>query len=358
MSAARRFSTLPIPGYQRLQAADAVVIADVGAPPRWMFSREAHAGCLAFEFSSGLHRLVVNCGAPNDDSGEAREAARATAAHSTLVIDDHSSCRFASMGSKSPAAGAVLEGPSRVEVKRWLDEAGRQCIDARHDGYARSYGVLHRRILRLAGDGASLAGEDRIAPARKGAPPADKSLVVRFHLHPAVRAALDPDAGQVLLTSPSGEEWWFDGAGRPISLEESIFFAAPGGAIATTQIVLRGALAENECLNWSFARSERMDHAVAAGTADPTQPPPVTGFEILRRKAGFVSRPNRDVAPQQYKIATSLAPSHLGVFMTGDLARINRALISVSDKSGLVELGAALAARGSRLCRPAARRAR
>jgi phosphoribosylaminoimidazolecarboxamide formyltransferase / IMP cyclohydrolase len=32
--------------------------------------------------------------------------------------------------------------------------------------------------------------------------------------------------------------------------------------------------------------------------------------------------------------------------MTGDLARIGRALISVSDKSGLVELGAALAARG------------
>src|SRR3984957_8390922 len=32
--------------------------------------------------------------------------------------------------------------------------------------------------------------------------------------------------------------------------------------------------------------------------------------------------------------------------MTGDLARIGRALISVSDKSGLVELGAALSARG------------
>jgi len=35
--------------------------------------------------------------------------------------------------------------------------------------------------------------------------------------------------------------------------------------------------------------------------------------------------------------------------MAGDLARIHRALISVSDKSGLVELGAALAARGVEL---------
>jgi uncharacterized heparinase superfamily protein len=262
----------PYSGYQRLEAAGAVVIADVGAPPRWMFSREAHAGCLAFEFSSGLHRLVVNCGAPQDDVGEAREAARATAAHSTLIVDDHSSCRFASTGSKSPAAGAVLEGPSLVEVKRWLDETGGQCIDALHDGYARGYSALHRRALRLAEDGASLAGEDRVAPARKSALAAGKSLAVRFHLHPAVRAELDAESGQVFLKSPSGEEWWFEAAGRPINLEESIFFAAPGGAMATTQIVLRGALAENECLNWSFTRSTSMEEAAASRADDPPQP--------------------------------------------------------------------------------------
>jgi uncharacterized heparinase superfamily protein len=262
----------PYSGYQRLEAAGAVVIADVGAPPRWMFSREAHAGCLAFEFSSGLHRLVVNCGAPQDDVGEAREAARATAAHSTLIVDDHSSCRFASTGSKSPAAGAVLEGPSLVEVKRWLDETGGQCIDALHDGYAKRYGALHRRALRLAEDGASLAGEDRIAPVRKSAPSAGKSLAVRFHLHPTVRAEFDADSGQVFLLSPSGEEWWFEAAGRPIILEESIFFAAPGGATTTTQIVLRSALTENECLNWSFTRSRSMEEAAASAADGPPQP--------------------------------------------------------------------------------------
>ena len=262
----------PYSGYQRLEAAGAVVIADVGAPPRWMFSREAHAGCLAFEFSSGLHRLVVNCGAPQDDVGEAREAARATAAHSTLIVDDHSSCRFASTGSKSPAAGAVLEGPSLVEVKRWLDETGGQCIDALHDGYAKRYGALHRRALRLAEDGASLAGEDRIAPMRKSAPSAGKSLAVRFHLHPTVRAEFDADSGQVFLLSPSGEEWWFEAAGRPIILEESIFFAAPGGATTTTQIVLRSALTENECLNWSFTRSRSMEEAAASAADGPPQP--------------------------------------------------------------------------------------
>ena len=255
----------PYSCYQRLETHGAVVIADVGAPPPWAFSRDAHAGCLAFEFSSGGHRLVVNCGAPQADSATAlREAARASAAHSTLVVDDHSSYRFESIASKSVAAGMVLEGPSRVDVKRRPDDGQGQSIDATHDGYARRYATLHRRILLLADDGASLSGEDRIAPARKTAMPPGKSLAVRFHLHPSVRADADAEAGRVLLTLPSGEEWRFEAEGRAISLEESIFFAAPGGARPTAQIVLQGKLAENECFNWSFRRSRAADDAASS----------------------------------------------------------------------------------------------
>jgi uncharacterized heparinase superfamily protein len=262
----------PYSGYQRLEADGAIVIADVGAPPALAFSREAHAGCLAFEFSSGLHRLIVNCGAPPADAGEAREAARASAAHSTLIIDDHSSCRFAPMRSRSVAAGVVLEGPSHVEVKRWLDDARDHWIDARHDGYARRYGALHRRTLRLADDGGALQGEDRILPARNTAMPTGKSLAVRFHLHPAVRAE-PAGTGHVVLILPSGEEWRFEAAGRAIDLEDSIFFAAPGGARPTMQIVLRGSLIENECVSWSFSRSKLAGAAVsgADGRASPAQ---------------------------------------------------------------------------------------
>lgn len=260
----------PYSGYQRLEADGAIVVADVGAPPPLAFSREAHAGCLSFEFSSGLQRLVVNCGAPQADAGEAREAARASAAHSTLIVDDHSSCRFAPAGSRSLAAGAVLEGPSRVEVKRWLDEAGSQCIDARHDGYARRYGAVHRRTLRLAGDGGALHGEDCILPAHKTAMPAGKSLAVRFHLHPALRAEPGAELGHAVLILPSGEEWRFEAAGRAIDLEESIFFAAPGGARPTIQIVLQANLTENERISWSFSRSKLTGAAASEADGGPS----------------------------------------------------------------------------------------
>ena len=84
-------------GYQRLEAADAIALIDAGRPPPQIYSQRAHAGCSSFEFSVGAQRLVINCGAPDANRAPAREAARMTAAHSTLVIDDTSSCRFASL---------------------------------------------------------------------------------------------------------------------------------------------------------------------------------------------------------------------------------------------------------------------
>jgi uncharacterized heparinase superfamily protein len=252
----------PYSGYQRLEAGGAVLIVDVGASPPWAFSRDAHAGCLAFEFSNGLDRIVVNCGAPPADAAIAREAARASAAHSTLVIDDHSSCRFEATGSNRIAAGMVLEGPSRIQAKRWR-EAAAEFIDAVHDGYARRYVALHRRVLRLADDGASLSGEDSVGPARKTAMSVGKSLAVRFHLHPSVRAEREADAERVLLTLPSGEQWRFEAEGSAITLEESIFYAVPGGGRPTVQIVLQGKLDEKERFRWSLSRSAPVDAAAA-----------------------------------------------------------------------------------------------
>lgn len=240
-------------GYQRLEANGVIVILDAGPPPPPAFSRQAHAGCLSFELSSALCRLVVNCGAPGAGGPkEARELARATAAHSTLAIDDCSSCRFTPAGARLIAPGVIAEGPARVEVKRGDGEADGSSVEASHDGYARRYGALHRRTLTLSPDGARLQGEDRAAPAGEAGLAAGKTLAVRFHLHPSVRIER-AELGEVLLIATSGEKWRFEAPDRKVSLEDSIIFTAPGGARPTKQIVLRGPLNEAP-IRWSFRR--------------------------------------------------------------------------------------------------------
>ena len=70
----------------------------LGVPPPLGMSQEAHAGCLSFELSHGLQRIVVNCGLPAANRETWRQVARATAAHSTVVFNDTSSCRFLESG--------------------------------------------------------------------------------------------------------------------------------------------------------------------------------------------------------------------------------------------------------------------
>jgi len=77
---------------------------------------------------------------------------------------------------------------------------------------------------------------------------------LRFHLHPNVSAKLRRDGRGVELTLASGARIAFE-ASQSIRLEESVFFAAPEGPRATTQIVLTGPAAPQTRLRWSFSRA-------------------------------------------------------------------------------------------------------
>ncbi len=244
----------PQTGYRRLEAGDAAAIVDAGGPPPQEFSRYAHAGALAFEFSLGAERIVVNCGAPSTSQSVPREVARATAAHSTLVIDDCSSCLIAP-GSGGPRGGIIVSGPKTVSSERRRSEEG-EAIELAHDGYAKRFGLVHERTLALTPDGSRLIGEERlVAAARKGVV-APREFALRFHLHPNVRARLREDEGVVELDLPSGARLLFESPSFAPRLEESVFFAAPEGARKTTQIVVSGPAAPQTNVRWSFYRVE------------------------------------------------------------------------------------------------------
>ena len=90
---------------------------DTGTPPPMAMSQEAHAGCLAFEFCAGGHRIVVNCGVPAINKESWRQVARATPAHSTVTFNNASSCSFREEGAFRELIGVpIIDGPSRVSV--------------------------------------------------------------------------------------------------------------------------------------------------------------------------------------------------------------------------------------------------
>ena len=98
---------------------------------------------------------------------EVLEASRTTAAHSTLVVDDTSSARFAASAGLGHWLGdEMLGGPAVVTAERGEDETGLRVALA-HDGYVARFGLTHRRTLVLARDGSRLDGHDRLEATAK-----------------------------------------------------------------------------------------------------------------------------------------------------------------------------------------------
>lgn len=257
-------------GYQRLEGDGSVVIADTGAPPPASLSNHAHAGCLSFEFSVKRHRVVINCGMPAQNRQGWSEAARGTAAHSTVTWHNTSSCRFRETKDGIKQIG---DGPRDVKIVR----TGREdaiLVRASHDGYARQFGIIHQRSWRLSPDGDRLDGED-VFTTTSGyeiPPDVEDDYVIRFHLHPSVKASRVNDGRTVLLILPGRESWLFTAPNMHVELEESIFLSASEGPRRTNQIVISENARTISRVIWTFTRADAPDHPRRAAEPDPRLP--------------------------------------------------------------------------------------
>lgn len=243
-SRAKAAASAPHSGFHRMSAHRTALIFDVGAPVDANPLVPGHAGTLSFEMSVGPHRLVVNCGNfSGAGSPDLREALRATAAHSTVTVADvHSSDLI-------PNAGFGERRAQAVTVRR-REQDRNVLVEASHDGYAKVFGLQHRRALFLARDGLDLRGEDvLVADSGTG-----RTFDIRFHLHPDVTAALSEGGKTALLRLPTGRGWRLSTSDGRLALEESLYVEG-NKPRNTTQLVLHGRHARRQTtIKWRLAR--------------------------------------------------------------------------------------------------------
>jgi uncharacterized heparinase superfamily protein len=240
-------------GYQRLSAGGTVLIMDAAPPP---LARLVDGGCastLAFELSDGAHRIVVNCGGARTAHAQVPRALvdglRTTAAHSTLTLHDSNSTAI-------HADGTLGRGVVEVELARQeTDSASR--IEASHDGYARRFGFLHRRVVALSHDGRDVQGEDMLLPSDRRKHKGVTPYAVRFHLHPQVEVTPTADGQAAILRTPAGHLWQFRCKGGTLSVEESVWIDAKGRPAATRQLVIAAESAPGGGnVGWLFHRAK------------------------------------------------------------------------------------------------------
>jgi uncharacterized heparinase superfamily protein len=224
-------------------------VFDAAPPPP---SRALAGGCastLAFEFSDGPDRLVVNCGGAGAGilPPALTEGLRTTAAHSTLTLGDRNSTAV-------HEDGTLGRGVSQVELSR--DEtAGIVTVEASHDGYARRFGILHQRQLTLSADGKELGGEDRLIPTGRRHR-AVTPFAVRFHLAPGVEVTSTADGQGALLRVKGAAAWQFRCRGGVLTIEDSVAIDGESQVHPSLQLVIAGETPpDGMTISWLFKRA-------------------------------------------------------------------------------------------------------
>ena len=239
-------------GYQRMSALGTVLVLDAAPPPPQKIAEQGCASTLAFELSDGAQRLVANCGGPgglpSQLSADLIEGLRTTAAHSTLVLSDTNSTGIL-------ADGSLGRGVEDVAIERSEDNDASR-LESSHDGYVRTFGLIHKRSLMLGNDGKELRGADQLMPKGRKKIRESAPYAVRFHLAPGVEATITADGMGAILRSKGAPPWNFRCRGGNLAAEESLWIDGRGQAQRTTQLVIVGEVsAMGGEIGWQFRRA-------------------------------------------------------------------------------------------------------
>lgn len=239
-------------GYQRLSALGTIVVVDAAPPPAQKVAGHGSASTLALELSDGTQRLIVNCGAPGPLPtalpGALVEGLRTTAAHSTLVLADTNSTNIV-------ADGYLGKGVEDVSIERKEDNDSSR-LEASHDGYLRTFGLIHQRSLMLGNDGKELRGADQLVPKGRKKIRQSAPYAVRFHLAPGVEPTITADGMGAILRSGGAPPWNFRCRGGNLTAEESLWIDGCGRPQRTIQLAVVGEVsALGGEIGWQLRRT-------------------------------------------------------------------------------------------------------
>ncbi len=234
-------------GYSILKNKRDKIIVDFGSTPDKKFSADYQSGALSFEIFHDKEKVITNCGYFQDYNHKLNILSKSTAAHSTLSIDDRSSCKF----KKNKLGHFTLENTIKVINKKIYHDDEIWEIQGAHDGYLRQYGILHQRNIKFFPKEFKYIGEDTIISKNKFQ---KVGFDIRFHLLPATNAIKTQDKLSILLQlKKSG--WRFTCNHKDFGIETGLYFGQKNSYTENKNIYVNGEITkEEEKIKWEIRK--------------------------------------------------------------------------------------------------------
>ena len=230
-------------GYAILNNKKILLVMDVGPTPDKKISSNYQAGSLSFEIISNGRKLICNSGYFQNFKHPLNEISKSSAAHSTLILDDRSSCKFTKQ--------SKIHESLRIIKKNVVFEKNYWKINAAHDGYLKQYGIIHDRKIEFYPEQMKFIGHDKIISKNDIR---NLKFEIRFHLEPNVKVMKTQD-GKSILIDLNGEGWKFISNHNTINIDNGLYFGKKNSFVDNKNIFISGMTNDdNQTIKWEITK--------------------------------------------------------------------------------------------------------
>ena len=241
-------------GYAKIKSKKIEIFMDANNPSSMLHSRNYQAGPLSFELSSNGEKFICNSGSAKNLGEELSYLSSSTAAHSTITINDTSSCIFQKNKMIRKYFGNSLIEKHDIFKKEFKNDKEFIRCTIGHNGYEKRFKLLHERQITLFKNKSHVEGIDNLKC--KNLENKNLTYSVRFHIHPDIRITKTM-GNDILLSSNNGEGWIFRSPQIPTKIEKNLYFGNPNIIKESSFILLEGNI-ENENTNiiWHLEKAK------------------------------------------------------------------------------------------------------
>ena len=235
-------NTNEVGGYAILKNKKNTVIMDIGPSPDRQFSKNYQSGALSFEILSNNYKLISNSGYFKKKNHKLNSISRSSAAHSTLIIDNHSSCKIDTVSQEVKQGLRIINKKVKQEKNYWK-------IVSSHDGYLKRYGVIHERKIEFFVKDKKFVGHDTLFKKRNQK---KNNFEIRFHILPETRIMKTQDEKSILIDL-NGEGWRFSCPGHLIHIETGLYFGRKNTFTENQNFFISGTTSnEDQIIKWEL----------------------------------------------------------------------------------------------------------
>jgi len=232
-------------GYVILKNKKIALVMDIGSSPEKKFSKNYQCGALSFEIISNNNKLICNSGYFQKIKHKLNDISKSSANHSTLIIDNHSSCKI------NPSNLEIVQ-ELKILKKKVIMEKNYWSICSSHDGYSKRYGIIHERQIEFFPENNKFIGSDKLLKKKNFKV---SNFEIRFHLEPNVKIMKTQDGKSILIGIENNEGWKFTCQGYTIDIETGLYFGKKNSFTENQNLFITGMTQnEDQIIKWEFEK--------------------------------------------------------------------------------------------------------